>query len=183
VRDVVQALLTIFLEGSFKGKKGDAEKAVKFIEEQIRAYEEKLIAAENQLKEFKLKNSGLLPRQGIDYSAQVAMAFEALNTARLDLREAEQARAAIRAQVTGDAPLPVTERQAASIVNPELDARIAALNKNLDNAAMQYTEQHPDIIAARRLLLQLNARKLEESEAAGRRRRSRARTTVPCCSS
>lgn len=164
VRDVVQALLTIFLEGSFKGKKGDAEKAVKFIDEQIKGYEERLVATENALKEFKLKNSGLLPRQGIDYSAQVAMAQDALNTARLDLREAEQARAAIRAQVMGDAPLPVTEKRASAIVNPELDVRIAAVNKNLDNLLMQYTEQHPDIIAARRLLQQLTARKIEEAK-------------------
>jgi polysaccharide chain length determinant protein (PEP-CTERM system associated) len=167
VRDVVQSLLTIFLEGSFKGKKGDAEKAVQFIDEQIRSYEERLVTAENQLKEFKLRNGGLLPRQGIDYSAQVAMAADALNTARLELREAEQAREAIRAQVTGDAPLPLVQQNPAALVNPELDARIEAVNKNLDNLLMQYTEQHPDIIAARRLLAQLQARKLEEARLRG----------------
>jgi polysaccharide chain length determinant protein (PEP-CTERM system associated) len=167
VRDVVQALLTIFVEGSYKGKKGDAEKAVQFIDEQIKAYEERLAAAESQLKDFKLKNSGLLPRQGIDYSAQMAMAQDALNTARLDLREAERARAAIRAQVTGDAPVPLAQRPVSAIVNPDLDVRIAAVNKNLDNLLMQYTDQHPDIIAARRLLARLEARKLEEARLRG----------------
>jgi polysaccharide chain length determinant protein (PEP-CTERM system associated) len=167
VRDVVQSLLTIFVEGSFKGKKGDSQKAVQFIDEQIKSVEEKLVATENAVKEFKMKNSDLLPRQGIDYGAQLALAADALNTAKLELAEAEQSRRAIRAQVSGDAPVSALALQPAAAVNPELDARISTINKNLDNLRMQYTEQHPDIVAARRLIAQLEARKLEESRNRG----------------
>jgi len=163
VRDVVQALLTIFVEGSFKGKKGESQKAVQFIDEQIKAYEEKLVAAENKVKEFKLKNNGLLPRQGADYGAQLLSSSDTLNSARLELLEAEQARAAIQGQINGDQPILGAELSPAMIDNPELDARIAALNKDLDKLRMQYTELHPDIIAARRLISQLEARKVEES--------------------
>ncbi len=166
VRDVVQSLLTIFVEGSFKGKKGDSQKAVQFIDEQIKSVEEKLVATENAVKEFKMRNSALLPRQGIDYGAQLALAGDALNTAKLELAEAEQARRAIKAQVSGDEPVSIEVRPAA-ILNPELDARISAINKNLDNMRMQFTEQHPDIVAARRLVAQLEARKLEESRSRG----------------
>ena len=167
VRDVVQSLLTIFVEGSFKGKKGDSQKAVQFIDEQIKSVEERLVATENAVKEFKMRNSALLPRQGIDYGAQLALAADALNTARLELAEAEQARRAIKAQVSGDEPVPALELRPAAILNPELDARISTINKNLDNMRMQYTEQHPDIVAARRLVAQLEARKLEESRNRG----------------
>lgn len=160
VRDVVQSLLTIFLEGSFKGKKNDSQQAVQFIDEQIRSYEERLVAAENALKEFKLRNSGLLPRLGADYSAQLAAAADALGTARLELAEAEQTRQAIAAQIRGDAPKGSKVR----INNPEIDTRIEAVNKNLDTLRLQYTEQHPDIVGARRLLSQLEARKIEESK-------------------
>src|SRR4051812_33748179 len=55
-KDVVRALLSIFMEGSYSGKKQDSEKAVQFIDDQIKSYEEKLAAAENSLKEFKIKN-------------------------------------------------------------------------------------------------------------------------------
>lgn len=164
VRDVVQSLLTIFVEGSFKGKRGDSQKAVQFIDEQIKNYEDRLVAAENMVKEFKLRNSTLLPRQGVDYGAQLAIAADHLSAARLELLEAEQARAAIKAEVSGDAPLMSVEQRPASVPNPEIDTRIAAIHKSLDALRLQFTEQHPDILAARRLLAQLEARKIEENK-------------------
>ena len=166
VRDAVQSLLTIFVEGSFKGEKGDSQKSVQFIEEQIKSVEEKLVATENAVKEIKTRNRALLPRQGVDYGAQPALAADALNTASLELAEAEQARRAIKARASGDEPLSIAVRPAA-ILNPALDARIGTINKNLDNMRMQFTEQHPDIVAARRLIAQLEARKNEESRTRG----------------
>jgi len=164
VRDVVQSLLTIFVEGSFQGKSGESQKAVQFIDEQIRNYEEKLVAAENALKEFKLKNNLLLPRQGIDYSGQLQNSNDALNSARLELLEAQQARNAIAGQMSGDEPIVGAELDPAGIDNPELDGRIAVLNKNLDALRMQYTELHPDIVASKRLIAQLEAQKVEQSK-------------------
>jgi polysaccharide chain length determinant protein (PEP-CTERM system associated) len=163
-KDVVQSLLTIFMEGSFGGKKGDSERAVQFIDEQIKSYEEKLSSAENTLKEFKLKNMGLLPRSGGgDYNSQLTAANDQLSAARLELAEAEQARNAIRRQmgVSADVagkPIDVP------YVNPELDARIATVQKNLDNLRMQYTEAHPDIVAAKRLVSQLEPKRAEEAK-------------------
>jgi polysaccharide chain length determinant protein (PEP-CTERM system associated) len=166
VRDVVQSLLTIFLEGSFKGKNGETRKAVQFIDDQIKAYETKLIAAENSVKEFKRKNTGLLPRQGADYATQLEQSTDALNAARLELVEAQQARNAITSQISGDEPILDTGIGPApgAVDNPELDGRISALKKNLDALRLQYTELHPDIVAAKRLVAQLEARKLEEAK-------------------
>ena len=164
VRDVVQSLLTIFVEGSFQGKKGDSQKAVQFIDEQIKNYEDKLSAAENLVKEFKIRNNLLLPRQGIDYGSQLLMSSDSLNNAKLELVEAEQARKAILSQIEGDEPVLDLEPNASTITNPELDERIASLNKNLDSLRMQFTELHPDIIASKRLIAQLEERKIEESK-------------------
>lgn len=164
VRDVVQSLLTIFVEGSFKGKSGETRKAVQFIDDQIKLYEDKLSTAENSVKEFRLKNNGLLPRQGIDYNSQLMQSSDALSAARLELAEAEQARNAISKQITGDEPILGADLNPSAIDNPDLDGRISALNKNLDALRMQYTELHPDIVAAKRLVAQLEARKVEESK-------------------
>ncbi|WP_075794073.1 XrtA system polysaccharide chain length determinant [Massilia putida] len=163
-KDVVSSLLTIFVEGSFSGKKQDSEKAVQFIDDQIKTYEEKLAAAENSLKEFKLKNLGMLPGGGSgtgDFGGQLQTANDQLSQARLELAEAEQARNAIRRQIDGEPAKPGTVTVDPALVDPELEARIAQAQKNLDNLRLQYTEQHPDVIANRRLLDQLLAQKAD----------------------
>lgn len=160
VRDVVQALLSIFVEGSFKGKRGDSEKAVQFIDEQIRGYEERLLAAENSVKDFRLQHNFLLPREGQDYNGQLLAAGEALAAAELELAEAEQSRKAMEAQFSGDEP--VLAITGAPGETSEIDSRISALNKSLDSLRMQYTEQHPDVLAALHLIAQLEEKRRQE---------------------
>ena len=159
-KDIVQALLTIFMEGSFSGKKQDSDKAVQFIDDQIKTYEDKLAAAENTLKEFKIKNMGMLPGSG-DFSGQLSGATDQLNQAKLELSEAEQARNAIRRQINGEPAKPGTQTIDPALIDPELESRIATVQKNLDTMRLQYTEQHPDVIANKRLLDQLLAQKAD----------------------
>ena len=77
-KDIVQSLLTIFVEGSFGGKKQDSEKAVQFIDDQIKMYEERLTAGENALKEFKIRHMGVLPRAGQVVSQNTPLAIAPL---------------------------------------------------------------------------------------------------------
>lgn len=162
-KNVVQSLLTIFIESSFGDKKQDSANAVRFIDEQIRQYEEKLVSAENAIKEFKLKNLSFSSGVEGAFSNRLAHAEEQLNQARLELTEAEQARNSIRREVAGEEPGSAAQPTAAS-VNPELDERIQALNKTLDSYRLQYTEQHPDVIATKRLIAQLEERKAAEAK-------------------
>ncbi len=164
VRNVVQSFLTIFVEGSFGNKKQDSEKAIVFIDTQIKNYETKLLAAENALKEFKIKNSGLLPRQGADSGAKLQETSDLLNQARLELMEAEQARNAIKKQIGGEEGGKKSDGLPAKVSNPEIDDRIHTLSKNLDSLRLQFTEKHPDIISLKHLIAQLEARKIEEAK-------------------
>lgn len=157
-KEVVQSILTIFVEGSFGDKSQDSNNAVRFINEQIKIYEEKLVIAEDALKNFKIKNIGLLPRQGGDYGSKLFETMDSLTQAKLDLLEAEQSRNAIKKQISGDG---VALTQVISS-NLEIDSRTQELNKNLDSLRLQFTEQHPDVISTKRLIAQLEARKLEE---------------------
>jgi uncharacterized protein involved in exopolysaccharide biosynthesis len=127
---------------------------------------------------------GLLPREGGgDFSGQLQAGHRPLSQARLELAEAEQARNAIRRQIgrTGQAgrravDIPVTDRRTR-------ENRIAAAQKNLDALRLQYTEQHPDIIANRRLLDQLLAQKAELKPRTRSAAPIRAPATARCCSS
>jgi polysaccharide chain length determinant protein (PEP-CTERM system associated) len=152
----------LFVEGSFSGKKQDSEKAVQFIDDQIKSYEDKLAAAENSMKEFKIKNMGLLPRDGGgDFGGQLMQASDQLSQARLELAEAEQARSAIRRQISGEPAKPGEKTVDVPMTDPDLESRIVTAQKNLDGLRLQYTEQHPDIVANRRLLEQLLAQKAD----------------------
>jgi polysaccharide chain length determinant protein (PEP-CTERM system associated) len=163
-RNVVQSLLTIFLEGSYSGKRSESAKAVQFIDDQIRNYEQKLVSAETAVKDFKMRHAALLPRQGADYSTQLAQSADALGAARLELEEAVRMREVLRVQAASQSARPV----AAPVENAiaDLESRIAALRKNLDGLRLQFTEQHPDIVAAHRLLAQLEQRLKEERDKA-----------------
>ncbi|MBA4141467.1 MAG: chain length-determining protein [Nitrosospira sp.] len=165
-KDIVQSLLTIFVEGGLGDQRKDSSSALRFIDEQIQSYEEKLSAGENNLKAFKQKNIGLMPQQGTDYYSQLSQATEDLSKTRLDLREAEEARDAIRRQITGDEPILLVDQNdtISSIINVELDSRIDALNRNLDTLRLNFTDLHPDIVAAKRLIAQLEERKQEEAK-------------------
>lgn len=104
----------------------------------------------------------MLPNEGADFGARMVSTSDALNQARLELAEAEQARNAIRRKISGDTS--GSSRPAPVVNDPVLDERIANVHKALDMLRTQYTEEHPDIIANRRLLDQLLARRAEEAK-------------------
>ena len=174
-KKVVQSLVNIFVESSLGDQRKDSESARRFLDEQIKSYEQKLVVAENALKEFKQKHMGLMPDDKQNYYTRLSDAGGRLNQAQLELKEAENARDAIKNQLTGEDPvllpeeMPVLEgdrnKQSAKR-NPELDERIQSLEKNLDALRLKYTEQHPDIDGTKRILVQLNEQRDKESQEA-----------------
>jgi len=103
-----------------------------------------------------------MPGEGGGYYAKLAEMNNSLNQAKLDLREAENRRDQLKRQLSDESP-ETSSATLATSVNPEIDARIESLKKNMDGMRLQYTEQHPDIIATKRLIAQLEAQKKEEA--------------------
>ncbi len=161
---VVQSLTSIFVESSLGDKRKDTDAARQFIEDQIKGYEKKLEEAENRLKEFKLRNMTILGDAGKDYFGRIAEVSGQLNQARLELREAENSRDALKRQVVGEDPvlLPDNPNAASHASIPELDGRLDALKKNLDALLQRYTDEHPDVVGTKRVIEQLEAQKRQE---------------------
>jgi polysaccharide chain length determinant protein (PEP-CTERM system associated) len=162
---VVQSLLTIFVEGSVGDKRRDSDAARQFIEEQLRSYSEKLVAAENAVTQFKRKHQGLMPGEGRDFFTALNEAKTALRQATLELKEAVNSRDAIKQQIAGEsrsAPSQAQDMVAAPPAQSELDLRILAMEQKLDGLRLTYTEQHPDIVALSRMIEQLKQQKAAE---------------------
>lgn len=161
---VVQALVSIFIESSLGDKRQDTDSARKFLDEQIRNYEKKLSEAENRLKDFKLRNIDLASAEGKSGIDRLSDLTTQLNMARLQLREAEQSRDALRRQIAGEEPvlLPDSNIGDSSVSLPEIDGRIDTQKRNLDTLLQRYTEQHPDVIGTRRLIKDLEEQKRQE---------------------
>lgn len=161
---VIQSLASIFVESSLGDKKKDTDSAKKFIDEQIMVYQRKLEEAENRLKEFKLRNIALQTSDGKDYVGRVGELSALLASSKLELREAENSRDALRRQIVGEEPvmLPDNSALAASASIPEIDGRIESLKRNLDGLLQRFTEQHPDVVGTRRMIKELETQKREE---------------------
>jgi polysaccharide chain length determinant protein (PEP-CTERM system associated) len=165
----VQSLVSIFVESSLGASRKDTDSAKVFINEQIKAYETKLEAAEAKLKEFRLRNIELLVGNGTDTASRLGDLANQLGHARLELREAEMARDSARQQLSVQRS--ITARQSAEGAfqetialpsTPEIDARLEAQKRNLDNLLQRFTEQHPDVINARKLVGELDEQKRKE---------------------
>ncbi|MGE5733399.1 MAG: XrtA system polysaccharide chain length determinant [Gemmatimonas sp.] len=167
-RNVVQSMLTIFVESSLGDKRLDTRSAMKFVDEQTKLYEQNLQAAEDRLKQFKLKYMGITGtgQAGTDYISRLSKLKDDIESARLELHAAEQSRDAYKAQLAGLAPVYLPERQQPQqIAVPEIDARLAAQKSKLDELLRAYTDEHPDVVGTRRIIKQLEEQRAQEVEA------------------
>ena len=165
---VVQSLTSIFVESSLGDKRKDSDTAKKFIDDQIRGYEKKLEEAENRLKEFKLRNIEFQIAEGKSGVERLGEVTSQLARAKLDLREAENSRDALKGQIAGEEPTMLQDAPGGgasddlSVAVPELDSRIDAQKRNLDALLQRYTEQHPDVLGARRMIKDLEEQRKQE---------------------
>ncbi len=157
-KKVVQSLLTIFVETSLGKTRQDISSSQRFIEEQLQQYQQKLTDAENALTEFKRKHIGMMPGQGGDYYAKLAETSAQLRQAQLDQQEAANRRNQLKRQLADEEP-ELNAAAAAVSTHSEIDGRIQALEKQMDQMRLQYTDLHPDIQSTKRLIEKLEAQK------------------------
>lgn len=165
-KKVIQSLVSIFVESSVGESRKDSDSAKKFIDDQIKGYVAKLEEAETRLKEFKVRNIELQNPAGVDMAGQLAAVNAQLSQARLELREAENARDAARRQLEAEkaesaniTSRSLLQESSLAVATPEIDSRIDAQKRNLDALLQRFTELHPDVMNAQRLIKDLEALK------------------------
>lgn len=171
-RRVIQSLVSIFVESSLGASRQDTNSAKLFLDEQIKAYRAKLEDAEARVKEFRLRNIEMQSGDGKDSASRLSALGSQLEGAKLQLREAETARDAARAQLAGvrnlSSPSPTaaasTPEGPAAVSTPEIDARLDVQRRHLDELLQRFTDQHPEVQATRRLVKELEEQKKREVE-------------------
>jgi polysaccharide chain length determinant protein (PEP-CTERM system associated) len=165
---LVGILLNTFIQETLGGKRAGSENAQKFLEAQIKDYEHRLSAAEDRIADFKKKNLGLLPSDQGSYFTNLQTEVDAEKKAETDLSIAVSRRDELSNQLHGDAAVSAAGVSGA-VVNSQGVAsggdtlsRIQETQAKLDELLLKYTDKHPDVIATRATLAELEQRRAQE---------------------
>ena len=166
--DVVQTILTTFIESKTGNNRSEMQNAMLFIEQQLAQYERQLRDAEKRRAEFRTKYLDLLPGEGSGASG--------LDGAQIQVRNLQGAladelsrRELLKGELAAIPPLLVTETDqlqgpGGPTTNPAAAAAAAAAAARntperaklqealglLDQMRLQYTDNHPDVVALRK---------------------------------
>lgn len=161
--DVVQTLLTIFVESATGANRTDMENARRFLEHQISSYEQQLRAAEKRRADFRAKYVDILPAD-LNPDKPYTSATEAARSAERDLdgklQDAVVKRDTLRQEVANTPPMLVVEgggpRGAqGQLVKPK--SRLQEAEEQLKLLLLKDTEQHPDVISQKKLIESLRS--------------------------
>jgi polysaccharide chain length determinant protein (PEP-CTERM system associated) len=157
--DVVQAILTQFVENKTGNNRSEMENAQTFLQQQIDSYERQLRTAERKRAEFRTKYIDLLPSDANGGISGVEAARGNVRALQGQLQDTILARDTITKELATTPQMVVTETDSGGGggggggPSPEL----AQAERALSDLRLRYTEQHPDVIAAKALVASLRA--------------------------
>lgn len=165
--EVVSTLLNSFVEDTLGGKRSGAESAQQFLREQLASYETRLAEAESRLADFKKQNVGLVPGEQGDYFQRLQTEMQEVRRVEAALAVATSRRAELDRQLRGEIPFVQgndsgSNRTALSQSGSDTTTRIRETQARLDDLLLRFTDRHPEVIAAKENLAELDRRRSEE---------------------
>lgn len=166
-KNIVRSALTVFIENTLGETRSDSDSAQKFLNTQIKEYENRLSNSEARLTSFKQKYSGILPEQSGGFYSKLNSYKDQLKSIELELLEnktrlnsaKKQLSQSIVADSDGDNKI-----KSESSIQTTYDDRITELEVQLDTLKLRYTDRHPDVIEVSRNLTHLNKLRSAEIE-------------------
>jgi len=163
-RTIVQAMLTVFSEQTQQSSLSDVDSAQRFIENQIREYEQRLRNAERAKENFKRDNLGMLPGQGGKGQIGGIQAIrQNLDRASAQLIELHSKKNVLKEQLS-EALDSGDEWGLTEIVGSDSgeDSRVESLKQKKDQLLFKYTLEHPSIISIDKLIATLQKQSDQE---------------------
>jgi polysaccharide chain length determinant protein (PEP-CTERM system associated) len=170
--DVVQTILTTFIESKTGSNRSEMQNALVFLEQQIATYERQLREAEKRRADFRAKYVDLLPA-GDNGATRLEVAQGNVRLLQGRLQDELTKRDMLKSELGSMPPLLVTEvepppapnqpvpvpitaaeRAAAAQARPLIpeQQKVKEAEAQLSEMLTHYTPQHPDVIAAKRRL-------------------------------
>jgi polysaccharide chain length determinant protein (PEP-CTERM system associated) len=147
--DVVQNILTTFLESRVGNNRSDLENAGNFITSQIDNYERQLRDAERKRADFRTKYIDLLPGDGGGVSRyEAAQATE--KQLRGTLEDARNRQAALTRELS--ATPPTLQGDSGGGGGGGGNRELADAERHLAELKLKYTDQYPDVVAQQRIV-------------------------------
>jgi polysaccharide chain length determinant protein (PEP-CTERM system associated) len=155
---VVQSVLDSFVGGSIGAKRVDTESVQRFLDKQIKEYEQRLTESEARLAEFKKRNVGYMPDDRGGYFERLQGELREIDRLDAALSVATNKRNELRRKLLGGP----SRGNDNSAVETTWDARIAQARGRLDELLLKYTDSHPDVLELRETITQLEKARQRE---------------------
>jgi polysaccharide chain length determinant protein (PEP-CTERM system associated) len=159
--EVVQNLLDAFLGQTAGENRSDAESAEKFLVAQLAEYEKRLTESERRLAEFKKSNIGFMPDDRGGYFERLQREMQEVDRLQAERTVALNKRRELRAKLLGGGGTSA----ASGAVETSVDARIVEMRTRLQELLLQFTDEHPDVIALKDTIAALESQRIRELDA------------------
>lgn len=166
-KNIVRSALTVFIENTLGETRNDSDSAQKFLNTQIKDYEDRLSASEARLTSFKQKYSGILLNEYGGYYNKLNTNKELLKATELNVLEnktrLDSAKKQLSQSIIAD-DKGNNKIKSDSSIQTTYDDRITELEVQLDTLKLRYTDKHPDVVEVSRNLAHLNKLRDDEIE-------------------
>ena len=161
--DVVQTLLTIFVEAATGGNRADMENARRFLERQIQSYEQQLRGAAKRRADFRARYIEIQPPDNNPNVPALEGARTQVQLTEGKLQDALVGRDALKQEVENTPPMLVVEtgpgpqQFGANGPAPFVKTRVQEAEEQLRMMQLRVTDAHPDVISQKKLIEALKA--------------------------
>ena len=152
--DVVATTLALFMEAATVTDRQQMENARGFLNQQIASYEVQLRQAERRRAEFQTRYIDILPSDALGGVTRLDAARNRLVQVQGELTDARRRRDLTQQQLE-NLPAMLAPGAAGSSGVAGGNPRIFDAERQLSELRLRYTDQHPDVVAARNALAQL----------------------------
>jgi polysaccharide chain length determinant protein (PEP-CTERM system associated) len=167
-KNIVQSLLTIFADKMAGSSRADMDSAQRFLDDEIASYRDQLRAAEKRRSELAEKYPDIVENRSPDAPGgnsnvnRLEQARQTIIQLKLELADAASKQNAIQKELDSvPSTLTIDHGGPQVIVTggrmSPIEERLLELRRNLDGLRLKYTEQHPDVKAARQEIAQLQS--------------------------